>query len=680
MNSRMISLALVTLGCSASRPDTRTRAPNAPPAHATPDASVATGDGVLVLTLGVSNASLPRFSPRGAHFTLCMEDGTVEVRDAVHGHTVRMVHLAETCSAALLRSDERRIIAVGSRGRVRTWPSIAGGGDSEAGFDVGPVEHIALSPDGRLVAVAAATVSGPIRLWSVDERRELGRIETVCEGSGAAGELQALAFGQNGAVLWASCGNGRLTNYDTTTWQPIAPGIQTQQLIAVSDPPGGPLAGVGWNPGNLHRFSAGERAVRSVALGDISRAGFSPDGRLAAISWIDHLALWDVSTMTARAELRSGRTYDQGIAVVSGGDAIVACGGRGEALLWRPGADEGHRTIDMSRGEERPTLRVLGGRRLVVEDFAAARPLLALRTGDPVPLNPTADMAIEQISSDGERLLVATRQTNPVVHRVVRVSDGATLGEVSILSCDDCPEHRRLFASHDLRFLAVAISTTSAECEVHRVQRIDVLHRWRAVTLPPGSSPVANVGFSPDGSRLIVSSEQGHVEVWDVATQRRTASFDVAGEPSSLTPLADGRTMVALRRDGAVDSLDLATGRVTAHIDRQTPGHPGGVFTRFVEVPAAFAHGAGAGARMLFGDERGTWWVWDPTTSRGVGEIFVLGDGSWAARDSAGRVGATPAARERLHIVRGLDLETSPGAVAASLTDLQDVVSSLGLE
>jgi WD40 repeat protein len=74
--------------------------------------------------------------------------------------------------------------------------------------------------------------------------------------------------------------------------------------------------------------------------------------------------------------------------------------------------------------------------------------------------------------------------------------------------------------------------------------------------------------FTPDGKRLIVSTEKTYVRVWDVATGNELArapaeaGVPIRREASAVAVSPDGRRFATGRRDGRVDVWDTATGKV----------------------------------------------------------------------------------------------------------------------
>jgi WD40 repeat protein len=87
------------------------------------------------------------------------------------------------------------------------------------------------------------------------------------------------------------------------------------------------------------------------------------------------------------------------------------------------------------------------------------------------------------------------------------------------------------------------------------------------VTLKGHTGRINSVAFSPDGKRLASVSDDGHLKVWDLATQREL--FDAEGAAPNRNTVrftADDSTVVALGSDKNVLVVDVAAGKLRAPI------------------------------------------------------------------------------------------------------------------
>ncbi|MBX9624425.1 MAG: WD40 repeat domain-containing protein [Gemmataceae bacterium] len=133
----------------------------------------------------------------------------------------------------------------------------------------------------------------------------------------------------------------------------------------------------------------------------------------------------------------------------------------------------------------------------------------------------------------------------------------------------------------------------------------------RPLPLPAGFRP-GPAAFSPDGKAVVVASAaDGRLLVFDRATGKQTAAFDILANPRSLAVSPDGKTLAAGyypdRTDGpevrAVVLWDLATGKEAGRLP------VGGGFTHHVDWSADGTRLSAVGGRLR---------VWDAKTLKPV--------------------------------------------------------------
>jgi WD40 repeat protein len=218
--------------------------------------------------------------------------GVVRLWDAITGRPVGLPISSSHPVTGLALSPDGKTVAVAADG-LRLWSAATGQpiGSPLPGSDAaGPM---AFSPDGTLLA--SIGTDGLARLWKVANQRQVGAPMTV-GGSGSGG---ALAFGRGGATLATVGADGTARLWSVATRRPI----------------GGPMtAGSGPGP---------------------AAAAFSPDGRTLATASGGTVRLWDVAT---RQEIGSPMTADAqpvySLAFSQDGTILATASGDGTARLW----------------------------------------------------------------------------------------------------------------------------------------------------------------------------------------------------------------------------------------------------------------------------------------------------------------------------------------------------------
>jgi WD40 repeat protein len=166
------------------------------------------------------------------------------------------------------------------------------------------MDALAFSPDGKTLAVG--TYTGAIFLWNVPARRLLATLNDLADTSSDAqftgrSQVEALAFGESGALLAAGDQNGNVYLWD----------VGRRRVTGAL---------------------AGSPAVSSAGTGSLA---FSPDGGLLAASFASDIRVWSVGTGRRLAILDGANSVPSGpIAFALGGQLLVSLENIGPITEW----------------------------------------------------------------------------------------------------------------------------------------------------------------------------------------------------------------------------------------------------------------------------------------------------------------------------------------------------------
>lgn len=262
------------------------------------------------------------FSPDGTSLATGSGDGTVQITNipqvveatSESGHSEWFTHLAVSpADGATLAVAFGEMSTEAMTGELVLWDVAKREARFLSGGKGGPVESVAFSPDGQLLAASQlkrASSSSVVILWDVASSNKLQALE------GHSGSVYALAFSPDGKTL-ASGDWGRIEGglpraedgvpavrlWDVPTGKPRK-SLSTARFGAssIAFSPDGKFLAIGggdWGDGEIKLWDT-DRDVGPVTLARTSRcisdAAFSPDGRLLAFAdYSGAIRLWRVA-------------------------------------------------------------------------------------------------------------------------------------------------------------------------------------------------------------------------------------------------------------------------------------------------------------------------------------------------------------------------------------------------
>ncbi|HTX27823.1 MAG TPA: AAA family ATPase [Streptosporangiaceae bacterium] len=302
-----------------------------------------TQTGAALTAPGAASVSALAFSPGASALATGGGNGTISLWDPATFYqssaplVIDSQYLAAAGRAsAVLSADGGVLATVGSRGTVRLWDVTAKRPLGVPLANQNAVTAIALSPDGRTLAVAGDDV----RLFTTATGAPIG---TGLPVSGGNGTYSGLAFSPGGTLLATVGADGTARLWNVATQQQVGspmtigrPGTSSG-TIAFS-PDGTTLATVGAG-GQTQLWSVvTHRPVgKPMAAGAATTVlAFSRDGRTLATAGTDgSVRLWDVATQQEIGAPLTADTQPVYAAAFSpDGRTLATAGADGFARLW----------------------------------------------------------------------------------------------------------------------------------------------------------------------------------------------------------------------------------------------------------------------------------------------------------------------------------------------------------
>jgi WD40 repeat protein/tRNA A-37 threonylcarbamoyl transferase component Bud32 len=491
------------------------------------------------------------FGPDGRRLVAGNEDHLVRVWDVATGQTLRTLkgHSSEVHNVAS-HPDGTLYASGGHDGTLILWDAATGEVRRTIAAHDGPVMSLAFHPAGTWLATSGE--DGRIRLW------DAATGEPVRSWEAHEGPAGGLAFRPDGAVL---ASGGVLDNL-IRLWDP-ATGEALRSLKGHSRSVGE----LAFRPDGRRLASAG--ADRKVLIWDLESSeppltlrgegllvgslAWRPDAKDLATGG-DAIRLWDPGEEQDARVLRGHQDAVNSLAVGADGQTIATASSDGTVRLWNRARKEPLRVLRGHEGMVHAVALSPDGRLLASAGDDGVVRLWDVATGEPIRSLEGHGKLIRALafSRDGKRLASAAKdQTiriwDPAEGRELQVlrghedmvigvawcPDGTRLGSVSadgtfrlwdartgraLRSFDDGRtnvSYSEIAFSADGRWVAYG-SGRQDEIFVRDVATGELIH---ALT---GSDSVTGLAFSPDGKRLVSSSGDGVLRLWDLALGQET--------------------------------------------------------------------------------------------------------------------------------------------------------------
>jgi WD40 repeat protein/serine/threonine protein kinase len=570
------------------------------------------------------------YSPDGNRIVSGSLDKSLKVWDAVTGKETLTLkgHSATVNSVAY--SPDGKLIVSGSGdgtlrgdGTVKIWDSATGQEILTLNRQKQPVKRVAYfnvahSPDGKRIvscanempaAFPASVVPGQLIVWDSATGQEILAIK------GHTGWVTSVAYSPDGKRIISGSDDNTLKVWDGITGKEILTlRGHSSGIISVACSPDRKRIASGSHDKTIKVWDAATGQEMLNLKGHtnaITSVAYSPDSkRILSASRDNTIKVWDTTTGQEMLTLKGHTSTKWGILNVAcspDGKRIVSGSGDNTIKVWDAMTRQetmtlkgGATTVGLSPDGKRI---VSGGGTIKVSDAATGQEILSF--------NPKVDptdpgwVRLVAYSPDGTRIVSDSDRSDVTL----MVWDAANGQETLRFKGDPGFFVRSLAYSPDGKWIVTGS---------HRDKTVTV---WDAATgqktlrLNGHTDSVNSVAYSPDGSRIVSSSNDFTIKVWDAATGQELLTLKAHDGPVyGVAYSPDGRRIVSGSYDNTLKLWDAATGQETLTLKGHTD----------IVQSVAFSPD---GNRIVSGSHDNTLKVWD--AERGQETLTLKGHTGW---------------------------------------------------
>jgi eukaryotic-like serine/threonine-protein kinase len=462
-----------------------------------------------LLWLEEKNSFHVTYSPDGRWLASAGHEG-IRMREAMTGRLMWSFPSRKESVRGIAFSPDSRLLACAATDReIRLWDVESGKElplarppmpDKNVKFTQGgkpvPIKHdlvhgLAFSPDGQLLAI---TEGRYVLIFDPSSGKE------VAAFFGQGGRVWDVAFHPDGRRV-AGVGGG-LSVWDLTAKRlvfAVRGQGKSRQSVAYS-PDGRHLA---WAENSVVKVHGAETGTALASLeghtAAVTRLAFSPDGcRLATASEDKSIRVWDTATWKEEFSLKGHTAAVWGVAFSPEGRRLASVASDARIKIWQvPGAQE-RSLFTAQTPPTRDSVLSPDGKRYALIDATSA--------GDKGIIIRDSMTGLEIAKCTGHSGIAVTLAFSPDGRLLASGGGGKKAGEPGQAFLWDAVTGRRLHV---------------------------LAHK----------EAVRTVAFFPDGCRLLTLDARGLLQIWEVKTGERVASWSLPAPSSTVVCSPDGQRL-----------------------------------------------------------------------------------------------------------------------------------------
>jgi WD40 repeat protein len=553
------------------------------------------------------------FDSEGRRAVSASGDGTARIWDAHSAETLLVLKHGSPVTMALFTPDGKRTITAGADRKIKVWDAESGKMLDELTGHTGTVTALDISPDGRHLLSAGA--DHLVKLWELAPGgvKEIGHVDGIASVVAAvafhpdgkqfavgcvdqmiylcdlAGKIQtrwpahavavsSLSFSPDGKLLASSGADGIVR-----VWPLATPGQRSTAIAGHN----GPVSGVAFRKDNQHLLTSGaDLLIKLWKLeGEgakelqnyrghrdwVTSANFSRDGTYVVSSSVDRtVKIWEITSRDLPFLPEHTGSVDT-IAFSPDGTKIISGGADKTIKIWdratgkELGTMKGH-TSQISGLAPSPDGKMLFSsgfdRSIRVWDLAAIKEIPKSPSQQANWAGMLASPLLLSMTPDGKTLNAWV----PADDRSTYISSFDLEGNDRGQIIDQGRKVHSLCFSPDGRR-----SAAGSDNGVVRVWDLD-----KRTTIPASGgdwqffdkAKVADLALTPDGSKIVVTSEKGDITIAQVEGRKIEKEFKGhADKINGCIVSPDGKRFATWDASNVVKLWDLTSGEELRHWD-----------------------------------------------------------------------------------------------------------------